>query len=90
MLVYVALRGGQNNMPLFVCDKCGCIDNTALGFYWAKDVDGMWKDGELQGLALCSECAPKEYSDGGKTRFGKWHGKFTKKKWDGKMEVINR
>ena len=31
-------------MPLFICKKCGCIENTALGKYW----------GEKEGL--CSEC----------------------------------
>nr|DAO43887.1 MAG TPA: Rubredoxin loop, ELECTRON TRANSPORT [Bacteriophage sp.] len=22
-------------MSLFVCSKCGCIDNTATSYYWA-------------------------------------------------------
>ena len=31
-------------MPLFVCEKCGCVENTALGNYWlAKE-------------RLCGEC----------------------------------
>ena len=21
-------------MPLFVCEKCNCVENTALGFYY--------------------------------------------------------
>ena len=26
-------------MGLFKCEKCGCIENTALGWYWgAKDL----------------------------------------------------
>ena len=31
-------------MPLFVCEKCGCVENTALGKYWAEKE------------RLCSEC----------------------------------
>lgn len=77
-------------MALFVCDKCGCVDNTAYGRYWTKDFPDMWaKDNE--GLALCSECAPLTFKDGESTDYtGKWHNKFPKEKWDGKLEVINR
>lgn len=35
-------------MPLFRCDTCGCIENTALGEYWLRDRDGK--------PVLCSEC----------------------------------
>jgi hypothetical protein len=35
-------------MPIFACDKCGVVDNTALTNYWTR------KDGP----ALCSECDP--------------------------------
>ena len=77
-------------MSLFVCDKCGCVDNTALGHYWTKDYPDMWDD-DVVGLALCSECAPLYFKGGERTRFnGKWHNQFPKKKWDGKIEVINR
>lgn len=31
-------------MPLFICQKCGCIENTALGHYWGHKEK------------LCSEC----------------------------------
>ena len=33
-------------MPLFICDQCGCIENTALSMFWCKDSDHP----------LCSEC----------------------------------
>lgn len=33
-------------MPLFICKNCGCIENTALGFYWPAGAE-----------PLCSECA---------------------------------
>lgn len=35
-------------MSIFVCDKCGCIDNTATTRYWMR----------CGGFALCSECDP--------------------------------
>jgi len=37
-------------MPLFRCNRCGCVENTAGSLYWIK------KTGED---ALCSECDPK-------------------------------
>lgn len=67
-------------MPLFVCEKCGCVDNTALGFYWGK----FWPnktwfvDDSYNGKALCSECCPKVYVDGSETGKGKWHNMFPK------------
>lgn len=36
-------------MPLFKCDRCDCIDNTALGAYWHNKAEGM--------PVLCAECA---------------------------------
>lgn len=66
-------------MPLFVCDKCKAIENTACGHYWGMDGKNWWKDQSLAGLALCSECMPTEYSDGSKNKDGgKWHGRFPK------------
>lgn len=70
-------------MSLFQCDICGCMDNTALAigeplagsksytkiFNWT----GME---ERTGKELCSSCAPALYSDGTKTKFGKWHNQF--------------
>lgn len=37
-------------MSLFVCSKCGCIENTALCLYWTQ-----LREKEK----LCSECDPK-------------------------------
>jgi len=31
---------------------------------------------DRKGKKLCSACGPSHYSDGVKTRHGKWHGKF--------------
>jgi hypothetical protein len=64
-------------MPLFICEKCKCIENTALGHYWGRN-HVNFKLSELSGKALCSECTPKEYSDGTKTDKGNWHNYFKK------------
>jgi hypothetical protein len=77
-------------MSLFVCDKCGCIDNTATGYYWTKNRTDMFSDKSLIGKGFCSECAPTHYSDGSKTEYGKWHNRFPKRKWNGKIKVVNR
>jgi len=37
-------------MPLFKCEKCGCLENTATGNYWIR----VNRNGECP---LCSECA---------------------------------
>ena len=36
-------------MSLFKCDKCGCVENTAVSGYWNRGDDP----------ALCSECDPQ-------------------------------
>lgn len=37
-------------MSAFICEKCGCVENTALSRYWYRE-----KNEE----ALCSECDKK-------------------------------
>ena len=49
-------------MSLFKCEKCGCVENTALSLYWFSN----WRKGIGK---LCSECDPQ---------IGKWHGMFPK------------
>ena len=59
-------------MPCYVCEKCGCIDNTALGGnYWLR----LFKITKTATIAetnpvsaLCCECYK-----------GKWHNQFPKK-----------
>lgn len=56
-------------MPIFKCEKCGCAENTSLGWYWSKellkdDVDLSDVGQEYYGKALCSECAPTKYKSG--------------------------
>lgn len=44
-------------MSLFICAKCGCVDNTAASSYWS--LMNIRYDGDLQkyaGKPLCSEC----------------------------------
>lgn len=74
-------------MPLFICSKCGCVDNTATSDYWAVvhklfpiEYDASIK--EFEGKPLCSECGKLIFdSKGENPRMipGKWHGKFPKK-----------
>jgi len=64
-------------MGLFICDKCKCIENTALGQYWNRN-SGIYPEKD-DGKALCSECASIYFIDGTKTGAkGKWHNKFPK------------
>jgi len=37
-------------MPIFKCEGCGCVENTATSRYWIRGKGGK---------ALCSECDPK-------------------------------
>lgn len=61
-------------MPLFICSKCKCIDNTALAV--GKDRLGYWGHSEDP---LCTECLN-----------GEWHDCFPKRKYKGDEErVIN-
>lgn len=53
-------------MSLFVCSKCGCIDNTATSCYWAiiRPCKNRIYDKSLKGYEgkpLCSECAAIEF-----------------------------
>lgn len=52
-------------MPLFKCEKCGCVENTATSNYWSR-----YTVGEANGPALCSECDPS---------IGEWHDTFPKR-----------
>jgi hypothetical protein len=69
-------------MGLFVCAKCECVENTALGHWWSKHRidDFQWDESneKYKGLGLCSECKPLKFSDGTDYGRGKWHGKFEK------------
>lgn len=47
-------------MPIFRCEQCGCVENTAASGYWSR------KD-EKDTRALCTQCDPT---------IRKWHGMF--------------
>jgi len=53
-------------MPLFVCDTCKAIDNTAFGGYWDRKIAKM-RTPDTRGKALCWGC-----------REGDWHNAFPK------------
>lgn len=55
-------------MPIFKCDKCGCVENTACSNYWTDKFANPPKP------TLCSECDPS---------LGKWHNKFPKESAEG-------
>ncbi len=70
-------------MPLFICAKCGCVENTALSTYWFRK-NCRYTDGleEYQDKPLCSECGAVVYDDNhnkGLIVPGRWHGRFPKK-----------
>lgn len=65
-------------MPLYVCDECDTIENTACGFFWSKDCDDT--PATVKGRALCSACGPTHWNDGSRTKYGQWHGRFERRK----------
>ena len=68
-------------MPLFQCECCGCIENTATanqgfkGRLFEQPYDWSYAP-ERKGKKLCSACGPGFYRDGKPTRFGVWHNQF--------------
>lgn len=56
-------------MPLYRCETCGCIENTATGFFYGRDA-AHWPD-DVRGKALCSACAPPIGADGKPTGFAR-------------------
>lgn len=74
-------------MSIFVCSKCGCVDNKATSSYWSI-VHNLFPDAEwdesikaYKGKPLCSECCKVVFDEtGNNPRYvpGKWHGRFPK------------
>lgn len=55
-------------MPLFQCDRCLAVDNTACGGnYWSRLMDADAPTGPV----LCCEC-----------HTGKWHDRFPKRQFE--------
>lgn len=59
-------------MPLYVCSKCGTVENTALGGYWEQGYRAREAGEEHE--PLCSQCDPS---------IGKWHAQFERAGADG-------
>jgi len=64
-------------MSLYQCEQCGCIENTALGQFHSRNM-GIYPE-PYSGKKLCSECGSPTFTDGSKTKYGKWHGRFKKR-----------
>ena len=68
-------------MSIYICEKCGCIDNTALG--------GYWKNARNNEPKMCAECNhgkwhgvfPKEHW----TKYGKEELLKSEARKDGSM-----
>jgi len=58
-------------MPLFRCDTCGTVENTALANYWARRFAGARG---TEPPKLCSACDPT---------IGVWHGRFPRQSAEG-------
>lgn len=69
-------------MPLFICAKCGCVENTALSTYWSRNLLPYAEElKEYEDKPLCSECgmAVFEHVSGtGAIVPGRWHNRFPK------------
>jgi hypothetical protein len=55
-------------MPLFMCRKCGSVENTALSNYWTTQMSA-YEAGEKH-EPLCSACDPD---------IGAWHNQFPRR-----------
>lgn len=67
-------------MSLYQCEKCGCVENTACGFYHCSNSDLFcdYQEGTKKGMKLCCECGPLKLTNGKPTGYGKWHDCFVK------------
>lgn len=63
-------------VSLYQCDKCSCVENTALGHYHCRGMPEMWP-AEYVNKKLCSACGPPKYRNGEPNEdCGQWHGRF--------------
>lgn len=65
-------------MPLYMCRKCGSVDNTATGGYWAQQMNAH--DAQRQHEPLCSACDPA---------VGSWHNLFPRRRAEGYVQDKN-
>jgi hypothetical protein len=90
-------------MAMYICENCGCVENTALGNWWVRDTNNRLAVNPVtnkpfpNGMALCSACAPDKFVDGkyrhiyrdNKPRTQGWHNQFNRQLWDGSTKVEN-
>ena len=75
-------------MSLFICSKCGCVENTATSDYWSvihKLFEIEYENDliEYKYQPLCSECGRLIFDKTGnnpKMVKGEWHNRFEKQK----------
>lgn len=80
-------------MSSFICENCGCIDNTAMNNSYHSRNLNLYNDVRI----LCQVCSPKVYKDGTPVEedswcgnVGEWHNKFERTHWSeiGKDEIL--
>ena len=54
-------------MPLFVCNECDHIENTAYGVYFGREFIKFFNTSK-NNKALCRNCTPTQYEDGSLVR----------------------
>jgi hypothetical protein len=54
-------------MSVYICEKCGAIDNTAIG--------GYWKNKRNNQPAMCSECNTGKWHNVFEKKYWKDYGK---------------
>ena len=59
-------------MPLYMCSKCGSVDNTATGGFWHQEYKAIKAKQPVE--PLCSACNPD---------MGKWHDQFPRRSAEG-------
>lgn len=77
-------------MSTFICEECGCIDNTSMNnSYWSRNGKDMYNDNR----ALCQQHSPTHYADGTPCTDkiwgprGKWHNEFPKTHWSEYLDI---
>lgn len=91
-------------MAMYICENCGCLENTALGNWWIRDKNEQMSVNPKTNLPftidmpLCSACTPSTYANGdtvmfdrkkNRSKFGQWHNVFKQRLWDGNSRVEN-
>jgi hypothetical protein len=83
-------------MSIYVCDKCGVLDNTVFGSYYPSDMGtNNGRLGIPEGEIWCHACCPSHFLDGKPVKVssgkptGVWHNRGTRSFWRGE-HVINR